>query len=505
MAVIGRIIKGLYFDSVTLMKVSGELAHERDIQDVSMVMGTSANKSILRASGMYLADFETAGDTDLIVSVRLPDPSRSEVVLDRLTADLKQSIKPARGSREVNPSGWEGSLELLKEANLALISVAGRYAGRLAHEALDHGLHVMIFSDNVPVETEKALKIRGRDMGRLVMGPDCGTAIINGVPLGFANAVNRGDIGIVAASGTGLQEIGSIVSNLGGGISQAIGTGSRDLKQSVGGIMFQEGIRALALDDRTRVIVTVSKPPDPEILVKIRQAIQAVPKPVVSFFLGAEPSPDGPSTLEETAWYALALSRNELISSVRHRVHEDEVLIGKNAEMLKSRLRDGQKYVRGLFSGGTFCVEAQIILSRATPELYSNIPAGRVKALDDPLVSRCHTVIDLGDDAFTVGRPHPMIDYSLRKKRFLAEADDPQTAVILLDIVLGFGAHRDPAAEMQEIIAEASRRLAVVCSVTGTDRDIQNRAATVHRLEQAGAVVMPSNSAACRLAAALIG
>jgi FdrA protein len=397
-----------------------------------------------------------------------------------------------------------GALDILPGANLALISVAGRFAGEEAMRALENGLHVMLFSDNVPLEKEIALKKFARKRGLLVMGPDCGTAIINGVPLAFANVVNRGNIGIIAAAGTGLQEVSCIISNEGAGISQAIGTGGRDVKKEVGGIMFLEGLKALAKDKSTEVILLVSKPPHRQVLSRITKAIKRIHKPVVTIFLGAEAKDGGPSTLDEAALTAVALACGKQPEDVAKQ------LVARDAEILRIARREAgkrkkcQQYVRGLFSGGTFCAEAQILFSSLLANVYSNAPAGRGKQLKDSLRSQKNTVVDLGEDEFTVGRPHPMIDYSLRNRRILDEAADAETAVILLDVVLGYGANLDPSAELSGVIRQASQTVSVVCSITGTDRDPQNRSRVEAALRKAGALVMPSNAAACKLAGRII-
>jgi succinyl-CoA synthetase alpha subunit len=358
--------------------------------------------------------------------------------------------------------------------------------------ALRAGLHVLLFSDNVPVETEVRLKRFARSRRLLMMGPDCGTAILSGTPLGFANAVSRGPIGIVAASGTGLQEVSCIVSNEGSGISQAIGTGGRDLRREVGGIMFVEGIRALAADRETKVIVLIAKRPDPDVLRKVRFSLRGVRKPVVPLFLGSEGQ--GPSTLDEASRVALAIVRGG--SAGRRRGCAPTEASLPAAIGAGSRRRGRGRYLRGLFSGGTFCTEAQVLLRRTLERLHSNVPIERVRRLRDPWKSMGHTLVDLGDDVFTAGRPHPMIDYAIRKKRIREEARDPETAAILLDVVLGFGSHPDPASELAGPIAEAARRVAVLCSITGTDRDPQDRREVERRLREAGARVFRSNAEA---------
>jgi FdrA protein len=504
MTVAGQIRKGAYFDSVTLMRVGKELAGLPGVADAAIVMGTRSNQAILHSSGLQMPKFKGASDTDLLLAVKARSAKAAEAALAAADGLLGKATKPVTASAEVQPASLEGALQVLPEANLALISVAGRYAGDLAMRALERGLHVMLFSDNVPLEREIALKRFARKRGLLVMGPDCGTAILNGVPLAFANAVSHGSIGIVAAAGTGLQEVSCLISNAGAGISQAIGTGGRDVKQEVGGIMFIEALKALAKDEQTRVILVVSKPPHPQVLRRIERVIKTVRKPVVTLFIGAPHEAGEPATLEEAALQAVALAQGQKAAAVPPQLAAREKCLLEAAQREAARLGKGRKYVRGLFSGGTFCAEAQTILRDMLPSLSSNASIKGVKPLRDSLVSRGNTLIDLGEDEFTVGRPHPMIDYSLRNRRIAEEAADGATAVILLDVVLGYGAHPDPAAELAPVLRRAARKVSIVCSVTGTDLDPQNRGRVEARLRKAGVVVMPSNAAACKLTAQII-
>ena len=515
MTVAGQIKKGAYFDSVTLMRVGKELAALPGVTDAAVVMGTKSNQAILAAGGLLSSQFKRAGDTDLLIAVKARTDKAAQSALAAVDALLSKATRKSSASSEVRPASLAGALKVLPEANLALISVAGRYAGELAQRTLESGLHVMLFSDNVPLEQEIKLKQFARKRGLLVMGPDCGTAIINGVPLAFANAVNRGSIGIVAAAGTGLQEVSCIISNQGAGISQAIGTGGRDVKQEVGGIMFIEGLKALAQDEQTRVILLISKPPHPQVLKRIEKVIRTIRKPVVTLFIGAATAGRGPATLEEAAFQAVALAQCEDPAAASQRLAARDEHLNNQAQQSANRARGSgrvrgpnsaarRKYVRGLFSGGTFCAEAQIILKDMLADMYSNVPVRGVKPLRNSLVSQKHTLIDLGEDEFTVGRPHPMIDYSLRNRRILEEAADPETAVILLDVVLGYGANPDPVADLAPVLRKAARQVGIVCSVTGTDQDPQNRSRVVAALLKAGALVMPSNAAACKLAGAII-
>ncbi len=369
---------------------------------------------------------------------------------------------------------------------------------------------MLLFSDNVSLEDEIALKRYAVAHGLLLMGPGAGTAILNGVALGFANVVPKGPVGIVAAAGTGLQEVSSLIAKYGSGISQGIGTGGRDLKEQVGGLMMLAGIKALQDDPETGVIVLVSKPPAAGVASKMLEQARQSKKPTVVCFLGGDLEPDAAQgsirssrTLEEAAQLgakAAGISRFPMSS--------------KTAEISgKPHFAPGQRYIRGLFSGGTLCYEAQVIWRDLLKEpVFSNAPLVAATQMPDSLHSQGHSAVDLGEEEFTVGRPHPMIDNDLRIRRLLQEANDPETAVIMLDVVLGYGAHLDPASELapavykaRQIRANAGGELLVVASVTGTEGDPQGLSRQVDFLEQAGVIVCESNAAAARLVAEMIG
>ena len=492
MVVKGDIKTGVYFDSVTLMIVGRDITAATGVVDAAVVMGTRENQAILKSAGLWLRQFEAASGTDLLLAVKAASAETAAGALRAAGEQLKTVRDRTAATDEWRPLSLEGALRILPGANVALISVAGRYAGEQAMQALKAGLHVMLFSDNVPLAQEIELKKFARAKGLLLMGPDCGTAIVNGVPLAFANAVNRGDIGIVAAAGTGLQEVSSLISNQGAGISQAIGTGGRDVKKEVGGIMFLEGLKALIQDAATRVIVLISKPPHESVLKKIGKVLKGVRKPVIAVFLGADEKTvqrygmTPAATLEDAALMACGAEADEGVG----RGPGGPPHLGK--------------YIRGLFSGGTFCTEAQVIFRElGIRHIYSNVPLPPFVTLRNVWKSQQHILIDLGEDVFTVGRPHPMIDYSLRNRRILEEAQHPETALILLDVVLGYGANMDPVGELAPVIrdARAKRGIVFACSVTGTPRDPQNRTKVVEGLEAAGARVFPSNAAASKFAA----
>ena len=383
MFVKGRIKTGEYFDSVSLMIVGRDVSALDGVIDAAVVMGTRENQAILASAGLLLPEFENANDSDLLIAVKCEDEQTIEGLFERIDDLLQQSRKKASTDTEYRPRSLDSALKALPDARLALISVAGKYAAREAMQALERGLHVMIFSDNVSIEDEVELKTFARDRGLLVMGPDCGTAIINGIPLAFANEVARGDIGLVAASGTGLQELTCLISNAGCGVSQAIGTGGRDIKEAVGGIMFLEGLNALVDDPKTKVIVLVGKPPHPTVLEKIWNVTKTSSKKFVAIFQGTDATPCGDSnvhlakTLHEAAMKAVALSRGTAVDQVTLSLDASMEKLAAVASLPTPSARGERKYLRGLFSGGTFCVEAQVVLGTLLPGLCSNVPLQR--------------------------------------------------------------------------------------------------------------------------------
>ncbi len=511
MIVKGLIRKGEYYDSVSLMIVSKELGQSAGIIDSSVIMGTHENLAILKAAGLYTDNLAGAGDTDLVIGIMANTENDADEALKQLDTLLKKIRSKTDKSGSEKVASMEKAVEHIGGANLALISIAGKYASHEARKALDNNLHVMLFSDNVSLEDEVELKQLAIKKGLLLMGPDCGTAIINGIPLAFANVVNRGNIGIVAASGTGLQEVSSMISNNGGGISQAIGTGGRDVKKEVGGMMFIEAIKALENDEKTKVIVLISKPPHPDVLEKIAGVIPTLSKPVAGIFIGGNPDmlrkagAIPAQTLEETALIALELSKGQNYSSIKDRLAQNETQLQDAVKKISKSVKG--KYIRGLFSGGTLCDEAQLILKESIGLPFSNTPLDPQYKLPDILKSRENTILDMGDDEFTSGRPHPMIDFSLRNKRILQEAMDKEVAIILFDVVLGYGAHLAPATELEPAIKQAmeiSPHLKFICAVTGTPLDPQNREKVCQSLVNMGVIVMPSNAAACKLSSLIL-
>jgi len=495
-----RVLPDTYRDSIELMRVAALIEQRPGVERAALMMGTPANRDVLARAGLLADDGRRARPSDLVIAVSGDGESIAAALADAEQA-LVRPPAIAASARHEAPRTIAAAAATLDGANLAIISTPGPYATAEAWKALKRGLHVFLFSDNVPIEDEIALKQFAAGRGVLMLGPDCGTAILDGVPLGFANAVRRGRIGLVGASGTGLQEVSCLVDRLGDGVSQVIGVGGRDVDARVGGLMMIAALDRLAADPGTALIVLVSKPPAPSVMRAVLDRARASGKPIVACMLGGDGSAIRAAnaihaaTLEDAAHLAVSLARGEAgagegtaanAGAVAGAAVHDDALMGALARL--RGLAPGR--VRGLFSGGTLCHEARLILGA------------------DGGAGAGHSAIDLGDDEFTVGRPHPMIDFRVRNEHIAAAAEEAGTAVILLDVVLGYGAHPDPASALVPALdrarsARAGRPPAVVASICGVEDDPQGLGRQQRALAAAGVVLAPSNAAAARLAARL--
>jgi FdrA protein len=487
--IVNEVRRATYFDSVVLMRISRQIATLPGVEEAGLILGTPANKALLREAGILGASGDAADAGDLILALRARDEAAGEAALAEARRLLDHPSAAGTPASLGSTRTIRAAVNALPAANLALISVPGHFAAAEARKALAFGLHVMIFSDNVPIAEEVALKREARDRGLLVMGPDCGTAIVGGAPLGFANVVPRGDIGIIGASGTGIQEVSCLIARAGAGISHAIGTGGRDLDADVGAITTLMAIDALDADAGTRHIVLISKPPAAAMAKLVLDRVARSPKPFTICFLGAADLP-----LPANARAAATLKAAA------------ELCLGRSVAIGQARpqpLRPARgKLVRGLFAGGTFCAEAQIVFRQAGLKVASNVAVPGASSLAD--AKGGHVMIDLGADEFTRGRPHPMIEPAVRDGPLNAALADPAVGVVLLDLVLGYGAHPDPAGHVAGVLAGHGGPL-VVASVTGTERDPQPRSAQVRTLVAAGVIVAESNADAAVIAIQAIG
>jgi succinyl-CoA synthetase alpha subunit len=495
--------KNQYYDSVFLMGVSKRLSTSPGVIQTAVLMGSDKNKEVLAGIGVRDVQIAAAQPNDLIVAVVAVSPEAVHSALGNLDEALNAVVEtvPQSGLHTL-----EEGLSRRPDANLVVISIPGEYAAHEARAALEAGRSAFIFSDNVAIEDEFDLKELAARKGLLVMGPDCGTSLIGGVGIGFANAVRRGSIGVIGAAGTGLQEFTSLVHNAGFGISHAIGTGSHDLSDQIKGLTMFAALDALEADAGTEVIAVVSKPPGAQTLTRLFERLKACKKPVVTCLLGADVSAShqrGGIGIARTIDDAVALA----IASAGGEGHSlTPGLDGEALDLVSSeraRWSPGQKYLRGLFAGGTFCYQSQQILDAAGIPVNSNAPLDPRDKLSDSGRSLEHTLLDMGADEYTVGRPHPMIDGTQRMLRILAESRDPQVAILLLDFILGYGAAMDPVGELREAILEAQANtrkrgghLTVVASMTGTDGDPQNLDLQTRLLRESGVIVFRSNARA---------
>lgn len=483
--------KGSFQDSVSLMIISRKLSERPEVDQVSVMMGTPANKAMLDSTGFWHDDFVEATPNDICVAVRTHDeqPAILELIREQLEKELSAIVSASGSSQQLlKARRWESACQKLPQANLLLVSVAGEYAASVAKEGLLAGKNVMMFSDNVPLEQEVELKTLAREKGLIVMGPDCGTAMIAGSPLAFANVLPDGGIGVIGASGTGIQEVTSQIALHQQGISHAIGLGGRDLSAEVGGISALTALEMLAADDATRVIAFVSKPPSPQVRTRIINAMQKVGKPVVALFLGNKPE----QRREGNVWLANSLSDAAQLAVLLMRVAQQRLIQPEVAG----------KGIYGLYAGGTLAAEAAMLLSAGL-----GVPVSESHAAGVMLDAQGHRIVDLGDDSYTLGRPHPMIDPTTRSIEIEKLAAMPDVGVLLLDVVLGYGACADPAGAVVEAVEQvrATRNapLVTIATLTGTDADPQGRSGQTDILRDAGIAVVETLEEAVLLAISL--
>ncbi|WP_196088295.1 acyl-CoA synthetase FdrA [Citrobacter freundii] len=491
--------KNTYFDSVSLMSISTRANKLDGVEQVFVAMATEMNKGVLKNLGLLTPELEEAKSGDLMIVIKgASDETNAQtlVAIDDLFTHKEQG-----GQHEARYATLASAKKHVPDSNLAVISVNGLFAAREARQALQNNLNVMLFSDNVSLEDELTLKQLAHEKGLLMMGPDCGTAIINGAALCFGNAVRRGNIGIIGASGTGSQELSVRIHEFGGGISQLIGTGGRDLSEKIGGLMMLDAIGMLEADPQTEIIALISKPPAPAVARKVLERARACHKPVVVCFLGREAAPADEKGLQFARGTKDAALKAVLLTGVKKESLDLHPLNWPLIEEVRARLTPQQKYIRGLFCGGTLCDEAMFAAMEKHAEVYSNIHPDPAFRLQDLNRSVAHTFLDFGDDDFTNGKPHPMIDPTNRISRLLQEARDPEVGVIVMDFVLGFGSHEDPVGVMLDAIVEAKaiaaadgRPLEILGYVLGTDLDTPSLEKQCQMLTDAGVIWASSST-----------
>lgn len=484
--------RGAYHDSVSLMQVSRQVAAAPGVTAAQVAMATELNVDLIRGMGFAVPD--DVAPNDLVVAIRGDDAAavgRGQAALETALAAMKAAGAQSGGFGEAPPPRTLGGAVRAGGATVALVSVPGPYAAVEAFDAIEQGVSVMVFSDNVDVEDEVRLKDAAAAADVLVMGPDCGTAVVGGVAMGFANSVTAGSVGLVAASGTGAQQVMCLLDAAGVGMSHCLGVGGRDLSAAVAGRSTRQALAALAADDATTSVIVVSKPPAPEVLADLESYAAGLGKPV--------------------HWATLGAGRPDLTAAVESALDAVGHAVPRWPSWPVEQRPASSGALRGLFCGGTLADEAMLIASASLGGIASNIPLSPDLALGDDLRSDSHVVIDFGDDGLTRGRAHPMIDPTLRLERISHEAGDPTCGVLLLDLVLGHGAHPDPAGELAAAITAAretasagGRDLPVVVSLTGVEADPQGLTRCATTLQSAGASVFLSNAAATRHALSLL-
>ena len=508
--------KNFHRDSVHLLHLSEEAKKIDDIKDAAVVMGTTTNKEILQKLGLLTDEGKAASESDMILAVM----ADSQSIVDNGVKQIEEMLLKPPSAKGRAFYSVDAALQAVPDANLAIVSIPGEHARGIVLKLLDKGLSVHLFSDHVPPEHELELKQYAREKGLLVLGPGAGTSIIGGKAIAFANVVKKGKIGVVAAAGTGLQEVTVLLSEAGLGVSEGLGTGGGDVKAKIGGITTLQSIDALEQDPETSAVLVVSKPPDAEVEKRILDHIEIkTRKQYVACFIGPE-SYDVPAsirgrvratkTLHAAVLEAVRVAEPSRQAEIAKRFSISQSELLALASKISKELGEKQRYIRGLYTGGTFAYETLVILGRMIGDVYSNAPIDPKLKLADSYQSVKDAIVDLGEEEFTVGRAHPMIDPTIRKMRLVEEAKDPEVAVVIMDFVLGYGSHSDPAGAMLGAVSDAKkiaekdgRALPILAHVCGTEQDPQPLSEQVEKLRNAGIEVFPTN-ALMAIAGALI-
>lgn len=506
MGVFTKIEKNKYADSLETLYMTSVLNSLDGIEMGFAGMAKASMLSDLKKNGMLTDEISSLKESDFIIAVKCA----SQEVFNKAMKALEEEMEKSKQDKEESYRDTLDAIKACPEANMCSIAVPGEYALAETTKALNAGLHCVVFSNNVPLDDERKMKELAVEKGLLCMGPDCGVANIDGLALVLASITNSGPFGICGASGTGIQHVASILHECGSGISQAIGTGGNDLKAPVGGLMMQMGIDVLEQDPQTKYIILISRKPADSVLPVILDKVSKCKKPVVVYFIGCEREPIEKAggiyaaTLDDCGIKALELVGKKFSIETAQEIHEMALDAVKG-------MASSQKYVRGMYAGGTYMDEAMRIMESNLGPIWSNAPFDEAYRLENSYVSKGNCCVDYGEEEFTLGRPHPAIDPGARKAEILREASDPETAVIVLDFILTPPGHPDPAGdivpEVKKAMAKAEsegRKLAVIGCVLGTDADIQNKALQIEKLKKAGVYVCRTNCSASLLACEIV-
>jgi FdrA protein len=517
--IINVVKRNLFRDSIQLMRISEDVKKLDGVEDAVVSMGTDTNRRLLEDLGLLAREAKGAADGDLVIAVRVKAGDDAAEVMARVEQMVMAPPASTGDARTTVLHSIHSAVERMPGANLAVVSLPGKQAFGPSMELLRSGVNVHLFSDHVSLEEEIKLKTYASSKGLLVMGPGAGTSIINGVGLGFANSVRRGDVGIVASAGTGIQEVSCMLDAIGLGVSAALGVGGTDVSEAVGGLMMKDCLGMLEKDPGTRTIMIVAKTPKARVIREVMDHVEKkTTKPIVACFLGLDPPQVKggrvryAKTLHSAVRQAAKMSGGEAEKAFLSKLSMSFGELQKASKSLASSLGPGRRYVRGLYSGGTLAHETLLIFRELLGEANSNTPLSDRFALPDPNVSRGNSVVDLGDEFFTSGRAHPMIDPTLRRLRIAQEARDPEAATLLLDIVLGYGSASDPGGALADAIRSAGGRggkggggLVTMAHICGTETDPQSYADQSARLTEAGAHLFPSNALMASAAALIAG
>ena len=509
--IVNIIKKNFFRDSVQMMQFSQQLKDEQGVIDAAIVMSTVLNKNTLKNMNLLTEDGISATENDTLISINCQDENSLSNAIQK-AEQLLTSIS-AKAKNEF--TSLASALDTFSDANIASLSIPGQFVKEMATELINKQLNLFVFSDHVPLEDEIYLKNLALENNVLFMGPEAGTSILNGTVFGFGNRVRKGSIGIIGASGTGIQESSTMIDLFGEGISHGIGVGGRDLRNDIGGMMTMKAMEIFENDPNTKAVLLVSKPVDNYIRNKIINKINNFSKKnyVLCLIGDNENSVDTAKIKFSKSIQMSVLKILKLLDDNVYKKTKDVVRNQINdsiklSESLSKDLNEGQKFIRGFFAGGTLCYESKIILEQMIGKIYSNLSSDDEYSIKGNVSSKENTLIDFGEEEFTSARPHPIIDPLLRRNRILEDANDPNVGVIIIDIICGINAakntmafHAETIKKAIEIAREQGRKLSVFTYICGTENDVSKN--ELKLLADSGAKLFTSN-ALMSFAAALV-
>ena len=494
-----------------MMQFSQQLKDEQGVIDAAIVMGTELNKNTLKNMNLLTEDGAAATENDTLISISCQDQNslndaiqKAEQLLVSSTVNIKNEF-----------ANLSSAFDAFSNANIASLSIPGQFVKEMATELIKKQLHLFVFSDHVPLEDEIYLKNLSLENNVLFMGPEAGTSILNGTVFGFGNRVRKGSVGIIGASGTGIQESSTMIDLFGEGISHGIGVGGRDLRNDIGGMMTMKAMEVFENDPNTKAVLLVSKPVDNDVRNEIINKINNFSKKnYVLCLVGDNENREDSARIKfsksiQTSVLKILKSLDDngykkIMDVIRSQINDSI----KQSESLSKDLNEEQKFIRGFFAGGTLCYESKIILEQMIGKVYSNLSSDDEYSIKGSVTSKENTLIDFGEEEFTSARPHPIIDPLLRKNRILEDANDPNVGVIIIDIICGINAAKNTIASHAETIKKAiqtakeqGRKLSIFAYICGTEKDVSEN--ELKLLTDSGAKLFTSN-ALMSFAAALV-